>query len=248
MIKINRESIDKIIDKMADIVFPKRCPMCDEIINNIDAGSLICGKCKSSVPIINEPRCKKCSKSLKDERIEYCYDCSKGKHIYKSGIALVEHEGAVRKSLYSVKYNNKREYLEYYIGEIARLHGELIRDWNADVLIPVPMYKRKQIKRGFNQATEAARLLGRTLKIPVDEKTLIRKINTKPQKELSDKERHENVENAFHINENIVEYSKVILVDDIYTTGSTIDSCARVLIDKGVDEVYFISVSIGDGL
>lgn len=244
------EELDSVMDSIAGIIFPRRCPVCDGIIKNSEVrrGRLICGECESKVPIIYEPRCKKCSKPLSDSRAEYCYDCSRVRHKYKTGLALVEHRGPMRKSVYSIKYKNRREYLDYYMSEMARIHGDTIREWNADALVPVPMYRKKEIKRGFNQAAEAAKILGTYLDMPVEERLIVRTADTRPQKELSDTERRKNVEKAFHIDKNIVKLRKVILVDDIYTTGSTIDSCAKVLIDKGVEEVCYISISIGDGL
>lgn len=241
--------IDRVIDMIADYVFPRRCPICDGVIkiSEVKKKRYVCNKCEVDIPFIYEPRCKKCSKPLSDNRLEYCYDCSKRKHKYNTGIALVEHKGPVRKSVYAIKYKNRREYLDYYMSEVARLHGDAIRDWKAQVIIPVPMYRKKQIKRGFNQADEAAKRLADYLEIPYNDKILFRTSDTRPQKELSDKERYKNVENAFHIEENIVKLKKVILVDDIYTTGSTIDACAKVLRDKGVEDIYFITISIGDG-
>lgn len=232
-------------EKIISILYPRRCPVCDNIV--YPKGQKICTDCSSKIPFITGPRCMKCSKPVSNEVIEYCYDCSKNKHLYESGISLIEHKGAVRKSIYSIKYKNRREYIDYYTEEIVKRFGNDIEKWNPDALIPVPMFKKKENKRGFNQADEIAKRIGRLTGIKVLDGVIKRVVNTKPQKDLSDTDRRKNLENAFIISENIVKLDKVILIDDIYTTGSTIDSCTEVLLNAGVKKVYFISLSIGDG-
>lgn len=90
-----------------------------------------------------------------------------------------------------------------------------------------------------------AQALGRELNLPVNKNCLVREKNTLPQKELNEQERRNNLKNAFKISENVIKYKKVLLVDDIYTTGSTVDACAVVLKQAGAEKVYFISLCIG---
>ena len=227
------------------MVFPRRCPVCDKILRF--EGRKICRECVDKLVYIREPRCKKCGKQVRRFEDEYCYDCRKHSHVYKMGIAPFMHTGAVKNSLYAIKYHNKREYADFYADEIARLYGDEIKSWACDGIIPVPLHRRKQIKRGFNQAEVFAKKLSKKLGIPMYEKILKRVVDTKPQKELNDIQRKKNLENAFILDKNIVELRKVILVDDIYTTGSTIDSCAKVLMDGDVKEVYYVSISVGLG-
>lgn len=235
-----------IREKIVSSIYPRRCPVCGGIV--CPKGGMICSTCRDGLPYINGARCRKCSKPLHDERIEYCYDCSRKKHYYSEGISLFEHKGNIKDAIYAVKYNNKREYLDFFADEIVYRYGIKIKQWDADVLIPVPLHKRKEVKRGFNQAMELASRIGKRLGIPVNGKAVRRVLDTVPQKELTDIERKKNVENAFIIEESIVKFKKVIIIDDIYTTGSTIDSCAKALLGSGVREVYFLTLSIGDGI
>ena len=85
------------------------------------------------------------------------------------------------------------------------------------------------------------------MKIPVDTKLLKRVKNTVPQKELNDRQRKDNLKRAFQLRTNIVEYSKILLVDDIYTTGSTMDAAAWCLRNAGVEDIYVLSICIGEG-
>ena len=112
--------------------------------------------------------------------------------------------------------------------------GRMIRMWSPDVIIPVPIHISKYKERGFNQAGLIAQALGRAMQIPVDEEYLVRIVKTQPMKELSNRERIKNLQNAFQVREKVVRYRKVLIVDDIYTTGATFDACAAVLKDAGV--------------
>lgn len=230
---------------MEDGLFPKSCPMCDGLLRK---NEIICGVCEKKLIYIDEPRCKKCGRQLDDDRIEYCSDCSVKHHYYKSGIAAFLYNDMISHSIYRFKYHNRRTYAEFYGRAIAHRYGSLIRKWQAEVIIPVPIHQRKMIKRGYNQAELIGRELGKALNIKVDSNYLIRALNTKPQKEMDKSRRKKNVENAFKITDNVVKYSKIILVDDIYTTGSTIDECAKVLLMAGVSEINFVSLSIGEGI
>lgn len=189
----------------------------------------------------------KCSKPLEDDMRELCQDCERKMHGFVRGVAAFSYSKAMKKSMYGFKYNNRREYGKYYAGVIWDEFGDIIRSWNADALIPVPLHKSRQRKRGYNQAQVLAKELERMLGVKTDDKILVRIKNTKPQKELTYKERNSNIESAFQIRINDLKYKKVILVDDIYTTGATVDECAKVLLDSGVEKVYFITACVGNG-
>lgn len=237
--------VNKISGLMKDVLFPKSCPMCDEVMKR---GMLICGNCEPKLVYINEPKCKKCGKQIENNETEYCNDCSKNPHYYKRGIAAFLYNDMVSHSIYRFKYHNRRTYAEFYGAAIAKMYYPEIRRWQADVIIPVPIHEKKMIKRGYNQAELIANELGKNLDMKVDGRLLKRVVNTRPQKEMSRNDRKKNMENAFKITNNVVEYKKIILVDDIYTTGSTIDACAKALLSAGVKEVYCVCLSIGQGI
>lgn len=207
----------------------------------------VCAECLKDVRIISQPSCMRCGKQLEDEIQELCYDCKNKKFEFERGVAAFSYSKQMKRSMYAFKYNNRREYGKFYSKVICEKYNNVIRSWEADVLIPVPLHRARFVKRGYNQAQVVADLIGKKLGIAVDSKSLIRSRNTKPQKELTDKERNNNIENAFQISSNSIEYNKVILVDDIYTTGTTINECAKVLKHSGVEAVYFVSVCIGNG-
>ena len=149
--------------------------------------------------------------------------------------------------MYRFKYSNKREYADFYAKEAVRIYGDWIRRKQIEAIVPVPMYRLKEKGRGYNQAAVFARTLGEKMNLPVEKRMVKRIRNTTPQKELNDVERKINLKKAFQLVPNIVKYRKILIVDDIYTTGSTIDAVAEVLLQAGVDEIYFLCISIGEG-
>lgn len=224
------------------VLFPRTCPLCKTII----VGIYICNDCKKELPYIIGPRCFKCGKPVLAEEKEYCGDCNRKKHKYKKGLTPFLHIGKLKDSIYRIKYENKREYIDFFVDEIIKLHEKEIMSWQCDLIVPVPLYKNKKIKRGFNQAEVLASRLSKKLSIPYVN-ALSRINDTLPQKQLNNTQRKKNLEKAFKINKNIVELNRVIIVDDIYTTGSTIDECSKILLAHGAEEVYFICLSIGTG-
>lgn len=242
--RAGQEWLRKLMVIAGELVYPPRCPGCDEVIM---AGEELCEVCRGSIHTVQEPVCKRCGKPMQDERGEYCTDCTKKKHLYRQGKAVFVYRGAIRQSMYRFKYSNKREYAAYYAKVAAALHGDWVKRNKIEVLVPIPMYMGKQRRRGYNQAEVFARALGRELGIPVDTGIVTRVRNTIPQKELSDKERRRNLKNAFQLTHDIVEYSQIMLIDDIYTTGSTMDAVADVLLSGGAKNIYYICISIGVG-
>ena len=147
--------------------------------------------------------------------------------------------------MYRFKYANRREYAAYYAREAAALYQDWVFKNQIEVIVAVAMYRWKKRRRGYNQAETFARALGRELGIPVDAGLVRRVRNTVPQKELNGGQRAANLKNAFQLAADIVKYKKILLVDDIYTTGSTVDEAARCLQAAGECKVYVAAVAIG---
>ena len=230
---------------MIELVFPRRCPICDRIV--IPKGQLICPGCQGKIRYIREPRCIKCGKSLRKEEQEYCFDCGNKPHEYEKGLALYEYH-SVQDSIYRFKYQGRREYADFYGMDMAHRLGKQINSWKAQAFIPVPIHFTRENVRGFNQSELLANALSRHLLLPVRKDIIKRCKKTVPQKELDDRGRQNNLKKAFKIVQDDVKLKSIILVDDIYTTGSTIDAIARELKAAGVEKIYYIALSIGKGL
>ena len=234
--------------KLLSLLYPPRCPICNEIPPQ---GSLICPECYSSISFVQQPYCYSCGKPLASEEQEYCADCISHPKSFTRGFSLALYNSVTKPSLSAIKYKNKRHYLDFYSSETVKIYGELFRQLDFDVILPVPIHPKRQKKRGFNQASLFARQLGSSLELPVCESLLVRTINTIPQKNLSPQKRLENLQKAFAIHpryqKQSLPFTRVLLVDDIYTTGSTMEALTRLLNHHGVSNVYIYSICIGRG-
>lgn len=232
-------------DALVNMVFPRRCPVCDDVVPMGEG--LICRQCREKPQYIVEPRCRQCGKQLMDEAAGFCQDCMRHRHVYDYGYALYDYQ-SMKKSIYRFKYKKRCEYAAFYAKDICeKLSGELGM-MGADSIVPVPVHASRLRSRGYNQAELIAAELSRLTGIAMHEKLVRRIRKTVPQKELTVQERQNNLKKAFHISTNVVKLNKTILVDDIYTTGSTLDAVAMELKRHGVRSVYFIALCIGEGM
>ncbi|MDO5293288.1 MAG: ComF family protein [bacterium] len=230
------------------LIYPQRCPICEKIV--LPKGAFICSECYDKLQWVNAPYCMKCGKPIASNYKEYCYDCENKNFHYEYGYGMWIYDENLRRSIVGFKYKNRREYADFYIQQLVLHYREKINRMQVDVIAPVPVHKKRYRQRGYNQAAILAEGLGRELGYPVEDELLVRCKYTAPQKTLNDKERFLNLEKAFKVNrKKISEYvgKKVLLVDDIYTTGSTIEACTNVLLQAGAAKVYYISLCIGKG-
>lgn len=234
-----------IKETFLDFLFPRRCPVCGEITS--PAGSLICSSCFLKLSFVKPPVCKKCGKEIMDETMEYCSDCMGHFHAFESGVALLNYDETARTVMAQIKYKNKREYLDFFGAAMAKRYGRTVARMAVEAIVPVPIHSSRRRARGFNQAEVLAEILGDKLKIPVEPQMLIREKKTRPQKELSAAERLKNLSGAFAAGKGCGRIKRVLLVDDIYTTGSTIEACARVLKSAGAETVYFAVICMTGG-
>ena len=228
-------------EALVNMVFPRRCPVCDEIVPMGDG--LICSRCRTKPQYIREPRCRRCGKQLADGMTQYCHDCRQRRHVYDYGYALYDYQ-SMRKSM----YGKRCEYAAFYARDICGKLADELRMMDADSIVPVPVHASRKRERGYNQAELVAAELSRLTGIRMYGDLVRRVRKTVPQKELTIQERQNNLKKAFNITTNVVKLNKTILVDDIYTTGSTLDAVAMELKRHGVKAVYFIALCIGEGM
>lgn len=240
--KIQYRKLQNPASAFLDALFPRRCPVCGMIP---EEGWVICPSCLSQLSFVSSPVCKKCGKELETETMEYCLDCTRHKRSFAWGVSLLNYNEAAAHSMAAIKYKNKREYLDFYVEETMKRCKKKLLSMEVDVVVPVPVHPARRRKRGFNQAELLADALSAGLELPVRTDALRRTRKTEPQKNLSPAERLKNLEKAFEAES--VRGLRILLVDDIYTTGSTIEACSHILKENGVSAVYFLCVSIGMG-
>lgn len=237
------------LEPLVALLYPRRCPVCGEIVASAE-GMIHPGCVKRLMPV-RQPVCQRCGRGLLNDQQEYCETCRKRPRSFDGGGSLLVYNEAARHSMAAVKYKNRREYLDFYAEAMDVRYGKKVKFWNPDCLIPVPVHKKRLRERGFNQAEELAVRLSRRWEIPT-ESLLVRCKQTLPQRELDPAERAKNLHGAFAVRqervgapENAGFPANVLLIDDIYTTGATIEACARVLKAAGAKQVYFLTICTG---
>ena len=180
-----------------------------------------------------------------DSRHPQCKDCREFSHLFERGFTCVQYGLYERSVMLSFKYGDKG-YIGQKLGEILfdRIQPEMESGLTFDFIIPVPMHKSKVRKRGYNQAELMARPLAQKTGIPLLKEGLIRVKASKPMSKLSTYDRMENVKNIFTLKEDAVKLVRnqtILLVDDIYTTGATVNIGAKLLKDAGFNKVLVIT-------
>lgn len=235
----------KLKDALVSLIFPRRCPICDKPVKPY--GALACAECEKKVMYVSEPACFKCGKPLRDATAEYCDDCKKHRHLYVRGLPLFDYR-SVSDSIYRFKYQGRSEYAAWYGEKMYSRLGNRIKAIRPDALIPVPIHKSKLRQRGYNQAALLARELSERTGIPVREDVVVRAKKTDPLKDHTPAERNNILRGAFKLASDDVKLKTIIIVDDIYTTGATVDEIASVCMAAGAGNVYYTALSIGRGV
>lgn len=233
----------KIFDRLIDLVFPRRCAICDDLLPVGDR--YICKACIKKEIYVKEPTCLKCGKSIRSEKT-YCEDCQRREHKYIQGTAVFDY-GSIADSIFRFKNKNRVEYAKFYAKAIMKKRGAWLRAINPDAFIPVPIHSSKLKKRGYNQAEILSEELSKLSKIPTEKSLVSRTKNTAPLKDLSRIQRQDYLKKAFKVNGKGVKLKTIVIIDDIYTTGSTIDEIADAIQKVFPCNIYFLTIAIGRG-
>ncbi|MCK4250078.1 ComF family protein [candidate division WOR-3 bacterium] len=195
---------------------------------------MICYNCLDYIPEAKPPLCRFCGRPI--NKGNPCRFCKKGTHI-DYGRAFMLFIPPVDKIIHHFKYRKKTK-LAIFLG---RAMASIIKsDYflkDADIIVPVPLFWWKNLRRGYNQAALLSKTISRECNIKIND--IMKRIkNTKSQTKLNEEKRRKNVLNAFALKSNTIENKKIILIDDVMTTGATINECARVLKKAGAKKVY----------
>ncbi len=225
---------NRYFETALDIIYPRHCPVCDGVLpaftfegGRIKRGRIIHRDCIKKIEFVKGSTCFKCGKPLgKNSLEEYCQDCREKRHFFKRGYSVFAYR-SISGSIYRFKYMGRQEYARLYGVATRKRLGDTLKRLGIEAIVPVPMYEKKQLKRGYNQAEVYARAVSEELSIPLRTDIVKRGRNTLPMKELDALGRRNNLKKAFIIPKNDVKFKCVLIIDDIYTTGSTIDEIAH---------------------
>lgn len=231
----------KLIELALNFVYPRCCPVCHGVLRGQDR--LLCPSCAGKIRPVEGARCFRCGKPVKPEQ-EYCRECSGRTRSFDQGMGIFFYDEIWRRSMVRYKYYGCREYGDFYARAMFLYGKEALKRWKPDVMVPVPLHPQKQRTRGFNQAEYLAEGLKKFTGIPVDTSLLQKIKNTKSQKKLSASMRRKNLQEAFRASPRAAG-KRILLIDDVYTTGSTMDAAAACLKGCGAKRVYFMTVCTG---
>lgn len=197
--------------------------------------------CDGPISFIPEHSCIKCGIGLRMiEDGPTCHECENSHYYFDRAVSVVKYEEDIKKLIYRFKYS-RHTYLARIMGAMMgqKLRGEGI---NVDLIIPVPLHKKREKDRGFNQSVLLARYIKKEINVPLNINTLLRVKNTKVMHRLTKKERRDNVEDAFKVVENgVIEDKDILLIDDIFTTGATVNACSQLLKNSGAKSVTILT-------
>lgn len=254
--KMNRQDIQvwtnvykSFKEVIEELLYPSTCVLCGKL-----EASGLCDRCKKKNPRIREPRCMCCGKPIQKEEEELCSDCMIQKKSFVQGRSLWLHRKEVKQSIYLFKYKNRRIYADKYAELLVKQYEDVLKQWKPQCIIPVPVHPRRRRMRGYNQAE----VLGRALRCQIEQRmgvqlpivvgSVCRKKQTIYQKKLDNRQRRKNISGAFQVQVGYSFPNTVLVVDDIYTTGATLQELSKVLVKAGVENVYFLTISIGQGV
>lgn len=236
-----RERLKGTGEKLLNLLYPRCCPVCHRILK--DQRQMVCPECANRPRLVREPRCMKCGRPVKTEE-EYCPQCASGERKFTCGRSIYLYDGLMKASVLKYKYFGRREYGDFYSAAMCHYARKEILRWKPDVIVPIPLHKRKKRLRGFNQSEYLAVRIGRAFGIPVSTEILLKVKNTGSQKKLDAARRRRNLQRAFAVTEPL-EGLSILLIDDVFTTGSTMDAAAGILRRAGAEKVYFLTLCTG---
>jgi ComF family protein len=221
--------LNKLKGTALDLLFPRWCIGCGR------EGDFICPSCLKSLPRIKPPLCPRCGRH--QSRAKLCPSCA-GWRAKIDGIrSPFRFDGVIRQAIHELKYRNLRA--------IAGLFARLLNDYlvtnpvPAEVVVAVPLHPKRLRERGYNQSQLLAKELAKLSKLPLVDDCLIRKRHSPPQaRTATASERRTNVADAFSCRDRRLKGKQVLLIDDVSTSGATLDACARALKKAGATTVW----------
>lgn len=231
------------LETLRDLFFPAHCSGCQCSISGDD----LCPECRADLKPITQPRCPVCSRPFRGTLGSFvCTNCGDRDFHFDYAVACWESRGVMREMIHRLKYGRELT-LAPVLGRLLSegLADERIRERSFDGLVPVPLFATREREREFNQSEILARQLQKQCKVPII-KALRRIRSTTTQTHFDRRMRMQNLRDAFALRQNVrVQGLKLLLVDDVFTTGSTLDECARVLREGGAYSVCALTLARG---
>jgi len=220
---------------LLDLIFPPHCINCQTF------GNWLCQSCLSNISYISTTVCYKCGETLPTSK--FCLNCERNPLQTIDAVRSVVYfnNDTVQKAIHALKYHNHRAIVDV-LGRLL-FEGYQRYQLNADVVVPVPLHANRLVERGYNQSTLLVKSITKRLSVPYNNNCLQRIRKTDVQAHLSSIQRQQNVKDAFSCVSNDFLQKRVLLVDDVCTTGSTLDACAVAIKHTGATSVWGLTLA-----
>lgn len=224
--------MSRLTDAIKNVFFPHHCFLCNEVLY---PHRRMCGACLQKAPYIYPPICERCGRNT-----DKCH-CGKRRRAFERCVSPFYHKGVVQNGIYTLKSEGFEVTVNGFAAEMAEVVRREYGGIPFDLVTAVPLHKRERLSRGFNQAEKLGQALAARLYLPYE--TVLTKLTvTAPQKELKAVERSGNLLGVFDVCGD-VSGKIILLVDDVITTGATLDECAKMLKIFGAEEVYAVTAA-----
>lgn len=236
----NKTIFSDIIEYILSLFFPNRCIFCGEVIAPFDD---VCSKCKKELPWINGEICHLCGSSKSD-----CYCKKRHSYFYDGIIAPLYYVGSVRDSIHDLKFHDERRNAKVFGSLMNKI---MIKEYSGitfDYVTYIPMDKKHESKRGYNQGKLLAKRISQLSSITFGDNLIFKLYNTETQHKCSNMaERFGNLLGVYDVNpEYDVEGKTILLIDDVKTSGATLNECSKMLYLHGASAVYCLTAALGN--
>jgi ComF family protein len=235
------------LDTGLSFIYPEVCQICLKQAAT-PAEGFVCVSCRQRVRFIQPPFCERCGLPY-DGAITTAFECGNCQEMnfhFRAARAAVTANEFMLDIIHRYKYQGALWFEPFLAGLLIQVAAPVLAREKCDMIVPVPLHPAKEREREFNQAARLARRLSRAANIPVN-KSLLRRVQpTETQTQLNRRERAENVRRAFALRPNQkLQGEKVVLLDDVFTTGATTSACAKLLLSAGASDVSVWTVARG---
>lgn len=215
------------------LIFPSRCLVCKKLSKDI-----VCIDCLSKISLVQPPICRICGTPIDNGDI--CYRCRHNTPYFSQARSYALYEGIMRTAIIRFKFEKRRGIGEFFGKVLGGFALDL--NWDIDVIVPIPLSKRRLKERGFNQSEVLALEVSKILKLPIS-LGLVRIKETAPSVDLNLEERVKNIDKAFLVSDKNLKRKNVLLIDDVYTTGATVNEAGKTLLERGIREVRVLTLA-----
>ena len=246
ILKLTKEGLDSLLN----LIYPPLCGICNKrLLEDLEINTSTCKDCLQDIKHNVGPYCVKCGRSLNGstENVTVCWDCFDKQTHYERNYSAVLYEGVAREALHLLKYSGRTSLVNLFcvlLIDFLEKNPEILKE--IDGALAVPLHSIRQREREFNQVDYLVSAILKKFKLTEIRNCLVRIRPTHPQSDLDKPERTQNVRDAFQIRQpNLILGKSLLLVDDLFTTGATINECARVLRKNGAKKVRCLTFARG---